>query len=68
MEPSTTGTQRCESCLFWEGKQSSYLGMCCHPQNYPSRVPFDMTCPLYSEQPLVWSIQPFIDDGLSASE
>ncbi|HEY0733355.1 MAG TPA: hypothetical protein VGD69_00490 [Herpetosiphonaceae bacterium] len=47
----------CESCLFWDGKQSSYLGMCCHPQNYPSRVSFDHSCRLYIEQTPIWSMQ-----------
>jgi hypothetical protein len=68
MNASTTVKKGCESCLFWDGKQTSYLGMCCHPQNYPSRVTFDYTCPLYSAQPAVWSMQPMIDDAISASE
>lgn len=59
----------CESCLFWDGKQTSYLGMCCHPQNYPSRVTFDHTCPLYIEQTPIWSLQSLLrEQSLSSAE
>ncbi len=57
MDSSTPVRKPCETCLFWEGKSTSYLGMCCHPQNYPSRVPFDYTCPLYIEHDPIFSMQ-----------
>ncbi|HEX6293498.1 MAG TPA: hypothetical protein VFZ66_30235 [Herpetosiphonaceae bacterium] len=54
MDAHTPLKKACESCLFWDGKPTSYLGLCCHPRNYPSRVSFDHACPLYIRQePLI---------------
>lgn len=69
MKESEAAKPCCESCLFWDGKHTSYLGMCCHPQNYPSRVTFDHSCRLYIEQTPIWSMQALLrEQALSAPE
>jgi hypothetical protein len=67
MEEHPSEKPRCESCLFWDGKPTSYLGMCCHPQNYPSRVSFDHGCPLYIEQTPIWSMQSLLRERSAAA-
>ena len=47
----------CETCVYWQGRHSSYLGSCDHPRNQPSRVPFDYSCRLHVERKPVLSLQ-----------
>lgn len=60
MSAYTSARPKCEQCIHWQGKLSSYLGNCDHPINYPSRVPFDYSCKLYTERKPVLSLQSLV--------
>jgi hypothetical protein len=60
MSGQQAGKPRCENCVFWQGKLSSYLGSCEHPRNYPSRVAFDASCRLFSERKPMLSMQSMV--------
>ena len=44
MAEARSAPHRCETCAFWRGNASSYLGDCESEDNYHARTPFDFTC------------------------